>query len=139
MRTRAAVVAAAADGDRGTRGHGSVITAVTTYLMNPAEDVIVFGDELADGMWVLADDCCSRPPYGGTEDERLHSQRFRRVTRLRREGDLVTFIGEWLDGYQAMHQASTSSGWIAKKDSLAADEGLTATSHRQPQHSRHRH
>jgi hypothetical protein len=107
--------------------------------MNPAEDTIVFGDELSDEMWVLADDCCSRPPYGGTEDERLHSQRFRRVTRLRREGDLVTFIGEWLDGYQAMHQASTSSGWIVKKDSLPANRALTANSNRHPQPSRHRH
>ncbi|HEY2575322.1 MAG TPA: hypothetical protein VGI74_03335 [Streptosporangiaceae bacterium] len=130
---------ATANGDQATRGRSGVSTAVTTYLMNPAEDVIVFGDELADEMWVLADDCCSRPPYGGTEDERLHSQRFRRVTRLRREGDLVTFIGEWLDGYQAMHQASTSSGWIVKKDSLQASRGLTATPHRPPQHSRQRH
>jgi hypothetical protein len=137
MKARGAVLAAAR-GDRATRGHEGVGTAVTTYVMNPAEDVIVFGDELADGMWVLADDCCSRPPYGSTEDERLHSQRFRRVTRLRREGDLVTFIGEWLDGYQAMHQASTSSGWIVKKDSLPASRVLTASPHRQPQHSRHR-
>jgi hypothetical protein len=114
--------------------------ATTTYLMNPAEDLIVFGDELADEMWVLADDCCSRPPYGGTEDERLHSQRFRRVTKLRREGDLVTFIGEWLDGYQAIHQASTSSGWIVKKDSLPDGRAaLAANARRQPQHSRHRH
>ncbi len=138
MRPRASVVAAARR-DRGPRGRGGVSTAVTTYVMNPAEDVIVFGDELADEMWVLADDCCCRPPYGGSEDERLHSQRFRRVTKLRREGDLVTFIGEWLDGYQAMHQASTSSGWIVKKDSLPANRVLTASSHRLPQHSRHKH
>jgi hypothetical protein len=97
--------------------HGKT-TTVAAYVMNPAEDVILFGDELANGMWVLADDCGARPPYGVSEDERLHSQRFRRVTRLRREGELVTFVGEWLDGYQAVHQAGTSSGWIVKKDSL---------------------
>ena len=138
MKARGTVVAAA-NGDRGTRGRGSESTAVTTYRMNPAEDVIVFGDELADEMWVLADDCCSRPPYGGTEDERLHSQRFRRVTKLRREGDLVTFIGEWLDGYQAVHQASTSSGWIVKRDSLPASRVLTPSARRQPPHPKHRH
>jgi hypothetical protein len=128
-----------AKSERASRPRGSGPAAVTTYLMDPAEDVILFGDELADGMWVLADDCCSRPPYGGSEDERLHSQRFRRVTRLRREGDLVTFIGEWLDGYQALHQAGSTSGWIVKKDSLAAGTGLAAVPRKQAsQHPKHR-
>lgn len=104
---------------RPARAHGRSVSA---YVMSPAEDVILFGDELGNGMWVLADDCGARPPYGAAEEDRLRAQRFRRVTRLRREGDLVTFVGEWLDGYQALHQASASSGWIVKRDSLLARE-----------------
>jgi hypothetical protein len=119
MRTREPIVMATGEmREKVVQGRHGKTTTVAAYVMNPAEDVILFGDELANGMWVLADDCGARPPYGVTEDERLHSQRFRRVTRLRREGELVTFVGEWLDGYQAVHQAGTSSGWIVKKDSL---------------------
>jgi len=124
VRSREAVLVATTGetGDKATRGRHGSSTTVVAYLMNPAEDVILFGDELTNGMWVLADGCDARPPYGGTKDEQLHSQRFRRVTRLRREGELVTFVGEWLDGYQAVHQAGISSGWIVKKDSLRAGE-----------------
>jgi hypothetical protein len=119
MRTREPIVMATGEmSEKVIQGRHGKTTTVAAYVMNPAEDVILFGDELANGMWVLADDCGARPPYGVSEDERLHSQRFRRVTRLRREGELVTFVGEWLDGYQAVHQAGTSSGWIVKKDSL---------------------
>jgi len=132
VKAREAVLTAA-KGDRGIKARNGVSATVTAYVMNPAEDCILFGDELTDGMWVLADDCCSRPPYGGSEDERLHSQRFRRVTKLRREGDLVTFVGEWLDGYQAVHQAGASSGWMVKKDSLPAGTALLAGS---PRHGR---
>jgi len=125
VKAREAVLTTA-NGDRGAGAREGTSAPVAMYLMNPVEDVILFGDELADDMWVLADDCCSRPPYGNTDDEQLHSQRFRRVTKLRREGDLVTFVGEWLDGYQALHQAGASSGWIVKKDSLLVTRGLAA-------------
>jgi hypothetical protein len=104
-------------------------TQVARYLMNPAEDVILFGDELAEGMQVLPEDASMRH----SSDDSLRAQRFMKVTRLRRlpgngtMPDRIGFIGEWVDGYQ---EATSGSGiaisyaWIVKKDSIpgAADE-----------------
>lgn len=93
---------------------------VAAYLMNPAEDVIVFGDELAEGMWVLPA-TLPRRPYGDDEDSRIRSQRFRRVTRLRRvpaagaNQEQAVFVGEWIDGYQEIHSYAVTHGWITKK------------------------
>src|SRR5260370_3901705 len=96
MRTREPITKVTGEiGQTVTQGrHGKSIT-VATYVMNPAEDVVLFGDELANGMWVLADDCGARPPYGPTEDERLRSQRFRRATPLRPHGEPLTFVRAW--------------------------------------------
>jgi hypothetical protein len=97
--------------------------AVAAYLMNPAEDVIVFGDELAEGMWVLPEAASHRRPYGSDEDSRIRSQRFRQVTRLshRPASGLnppqAVFVGEWIDGYQEVHSYAVSHGWLVKKDS----------------------
>lgn len=97
-------------------------TAVSVYRMNPAEDEILYGDELRDGAWVLADDPTLRSPHGKDEDAKIRAQRFHRVNRLRREagyGDApakVVFIGEWVDGYQEIHRYAASHGWIVKKD-----------------------
>jgi hypothetical protein len=94
---------------------------VSRYVMNPAEDEIRFGDELADGMWVLCADPVFRSPHGHTEDEQMRQQRFRRVTRLRHDparGSLppqVAFVGEWVDGYQEVHSYSVQYGWLVKK------------------------
>src|SRR6266498_6053874 len=74
---------------------------VPVYRMNPAEDEIRFGEEITEGMWVLADSPIFRSPHGGGEDEKIRAQRFRRVTRLRREpassinpDSLIIFVGE---------------------------------------------
>lgn len=97
-------------------------TEASAYRMNPAEDVIVFGDELEEGMLVLAEEQHARQPHGSGEDERLRAQWFRRVTRLRREPGAapgapakVVFVGEWVDGYQEVHRYAVSYGWIVKK------------------------
>jgi hypothetical protein len=97
-------------------------TDVTEYRMNPAEDMIVFGDELEDGMWVLTESTMARQPHGYDEDSQIRRQRFRRVTRLRREPgyasapDKVVFVGEWVDGYQEVHAYAVTFGWLVKKD-----------------------
>ena len=91
-------------------------TAVAVYRMNPAEDKIVFGDGLADGMWVLAESTIMRQPHGGSEDDRIRQQRFRRVTRFSRlPSGSVRFVGEWVDGYQEVHQYAESWAWLVKK------------------------
>ena len=101
-------------------------TTIPVYRMNPAEDRIIFGDELADGMWVLCEDWILRTPHGDTEDERIRQQRFRRVTRLRRRpgshGSIVAFVGAWIDGYQEIHSYAESYGWLVKKDAAATGE-----------------
>lgn len=98
-------------------------TDVASYLMNPAEDVVIFGDKLAEDMWVLPENGLLRSLSTGTEEEQLRRQRFRKVTHLRRDpirdgGVIVTFIGEWVDGYQEVCRYNESHGWIVKKDSL---------------------
>jgi len=95
--------------------------AVATYLMNPAEDVICFGDELAEGMWVLPESASARRGKGGGEDALIRAERFRKVTRLRRVPAIgatpaqTVFVGEWIDGYQEIHSFAVSHGWLVKK------------------------
>jgi hypothetical protein len=95
---------------------------VAAYRMNPAEDEIRFGDELTEGMWVLPEDISLRPGVEASEDERIRGQRFRRVTRLRRESgygaapEKIVFVGEWVDGYQEIHTYAVTFGWLVKKD-----------------------
>lgn len=101
-------------------------TTIAVYRMNPAEDVILFGDELREGMWVLPEDITMRRPNGGDEDSRIRRQRFRRVTRLRREPGnpgLIIFVAEWVDGYQEVHRYAVSYGWIVKKERTDDSDG----------------
>jgi hypothetical protein len=95
-------------------------TDVASYLMSPAEDVICFGDELAEGMWVLPESAWARS-RGTGEDAAIRAQRFRKVTRLRRipamgaAPEQTVFVGEWIDGYQEIHSFAVSHGWLVKK------------------------
>lgn len=95
---------------------------VAAYRMNPAEDEIVFGDELAEGMWVLYEHPDARSSRSAPEEDRLRGERFRRVTRLRRKPPIggapeqVTFIGEWVDGYQEFHSSAITNTFLVKKE-----------------------
>lgn len=101
---------------------------MSVYQMNPAEDTVLFGDDLQEDMWVLSDSPEIRQPRGDNEDIQLRRQRFRRVTRLRIRpavGDspaAVVFVGEWVDGYQEVHSYGVMNGWIVKKDSIKPPE-----------------
>lgn len=105
-------------------------TETVRYRMNPAEDKIVFGGDLAEGMWVLNESITSRQPYGDSEDEKIRSQRFRRVTRLQSvPGGLIPgappgiiFVAEWIDGYQEVHRYAVTHAWIVKKDPITAGD-----------------
>ena len=79
--------------------------------MNPAEDVLLYGDELCVGMWVL-------PPeiLRGRDEDR--SQQFRKITKLRDNVSAV-FIAQWDDGYQEQQGPySPTWAWIVKRDSI---------------------
>jgi hypothetical protein len=98
-------------------------TTVDVYRMNPEADTIVFGDELAEGMWVIHECPEARCARNAPEEVQLRGQRFRRVTRLRTESDVsyaggayTVFVGEWVDGYQEVHEATIRTAWIVKRD-----------------------
>lgn len=103
-------------------------TETACYVMNPAEDTLIYGDELAEGMWVLPASPTARSNSGSSEDSVLRGERFRRVTRLRRQAaggglpELAVFIGEWVDGYLEFHTYGLVNGWIVKKDSMPGAE-----------------
>jgi hypothetical protein len=100
-------------------------TKIAAYEMNPAEDTLKYGDELREGMWVLPEDRHMRPGVEASEDAQLRGQRFCKVTRLRDVGDGITFIGEWIDGYQSTFgrpKIHKNYAWIVKKDPIAADD-----------------
>lgn len=103
---------------------------VASYAMNPAEDTVIFGDELAEDMWVIPEMTLVRSS-GGSEDDRLRGERFRRVTKLRIQparGEtpaLTVFIGEWVDGYQAVHSFAVTHGWIVKKAAQSETGGAS--------------
>lgn len=99
---------------------------VATYVMNPAEDVVLFGDELAEGMWVMQEDWVLRARAEMSEDQQLRMQRFMRVTRLRfapgPSSDLAVFVGEWVNGHQEIQRVAVTLGWIVKKSSIPGHE-----------------
>jgi hypothetical protein len=99
-------------------------TTVPVYRMNPATDRIIFGDELEEGMLVLYESPTSRGT--GTEDEQIREQRFRRVTRLQirqRYGTPFTvFVGEWVDGYQEVHDCAITTAWLVRKGQAGQEE-----------------
>ena len=92
------------------------------YRMNPAEDTLLRGDQLAEGMWVLAELTGVRQPRGTSEDDLLRRQRFRRVSNLQ----AGAFTGTWVDGYQETHLAPPDRLWIVKKAPADAEAAAAA-------------
>jgi hypothetical protein len=86
----------------------------TGYEMNPEEDIVLYGDELREGMLVLQE----YPVYRCSRDDTDRRQRFRRVLRPRTDDGQVCFIGEWEDGHQEVHAYGKSIGWLVKKASI---------------------
>jgi len=98
------------------------MNGTAAYLMNPATDTIVFGDELAVGMQVLPENRSIRHD-DGSEDSALRAQRFRTIIRIRGITPAtgyapaqVTFLGEWVDGYQEIWAGAVTHGWIVRKE-----------------------
>jgi hypothetical protein len=97
-------------------------TIVTPYVMNPAEDYLLFGDDIADGMWVLIEDESLRGGFESSEDQCIRGQRFARVTHLRREGEHIRFIAEYVDGFQRSRKVHTVLAWIVKRDTAPSPD-----------------
>lgn len=95
---------------------------VAAYRMNPAEDRIVLGDELTEGMWVLPEDQRLRT-HDGSEDGQIRAQRFRRIICRRVGPDYspsappqIMLIGEWIDGHQETWRGAVTNSWLVKKE-----------------------
>lgn len=86
------------------------------YRMNPAEDRIIDGTELAEGMLVLCENWTSRQPHDYDGEDLGRQDQFRKVTKLRHKGELIVFLGEWDDGYQETHTYHRDYTWLAKKE-----------------------
>jgi len=102
---------------------------VAQYVMNPAEDEIRFGDELAEGMLILPEDPSARY-QGVNQDDQLRGQRFRRITRIRpgHGGTLsspptVVIVAEWVDGYQEGWSGAVTCTWLVKKAAVRPAPG----------------
>jgi hypothetical protein len=93
-------------------------TRIAAYKMNPAEDRILYGDEITEGMWVMFEDPHGRCSDEAPEDEQIRSNRFCRVTRMRttNNGQTIVFIGEWVDGYQKRYATHGNASWIVKRE-----------------------
>ena len=98
--------------------------------MNPAEDVLVAGADLADGMLVRPEGSL----FVGDDADIARLTEPRRVTRLTRRADsgynggaVIEFIGEWPDGYQEVHRWAVTAYWIVRRDSIPHMPGRAAT------------
>lgn len=106
---------------------------ITSYLMNPETDAIVFAGDLTEGMVVLPESREYRASKGGQDGElRQRHQSFRVVTRLRRvpnqvyEGGVhITFVSQRPDGYQEVQYAGPNFPFIARKP-IPADGEATS-------------
>jgi hypothetical protein len=92
------------------------------YLTDPDTEYLVWGDELQEGMVVVVDgailsrenpDNIERDGYSRARV--LESARWCRVTKLRRRGELVSFIGVYGDGSQAARTYNIQFAWIVKR------------------------
>ena len=93
------------------------MTVINAYIMNPAEDTILYGSDIREGMLVLPESETVRY-MGGSEDQQLRAERFWRVTRLGRRLDMITFIGEQVDGFQRGWTVLDTNTWIVKRASI---------------------
>ncbi len=95
------------------------------YLNDPETEDLIFGDQLVEGMVVLIEGTLSRanPDHYQTtnpyDQHRIQeTARWCRVITLRRERDIITFIGEYGDGTKLKRSYNYCFTWYVKKASM---------------------
>jgi hypothetical protein len=93
------------------------------YLLDPdREDIILNGGELKEGMVVLIEDVHCRS-YTGTPLENLDvgdrhhyltCARWCRVKKLSTEGNMIRFVGVYVDGSKCVRSYNRDYAWIIK-------------------------
>ena len=100
------------------------------YVMNPETDILVpDGRGLKNGMTVLIEDSSMRanvPLAKHDQSEKFRALQYNRwcvVSNLQIErhpkGDVVTFVGTYLDGTQHKRWAGINKAWLCKRDSAS--------------------
>ncbi len=89
-------------------------------MMNPATEDLLYGDEICDGMRVLAG-------FSDRQNESsvvmqhaiLRDNRWCTVSKLRVENNnCIYFIGVYDDGIQIERDTFVATAWVVKKDSI---------------------
>lgn len=91
------------------------------YRMNPAEEDIIPGRDLRNGMTVLIEDQMAREHVREgllredyTRSRALKANRWCLVTKLQRRGDILSFVGVYDEGEQISRQYNDAYHWIVK-------------------------
>lgn len=92
------------------------------YRFNPMTEDLLYGDELMDGMVVLAGPASER--YNEQMPEMYNaglpvSNRWCEVSKARQEDDRkIYFVGLYADGQKVVRNTDLTAGWYVKKDSI---------------------
>ena len=97
------------------------------YMLDPATEDVLFGDDLRPGMIVVLEDGALRTDPDGPR-ENPQSSKWCQVDSIRfsenRNGKTVCFTGLYADGMKRMRGVYvTSHGWIVKKNSIPSTRG----------------
>lgn len=104
------------------------------YQMDPETDDLLYADELEDGMMVLIGEPEGRadetnPEFFGMS--LLNFNRWCKVSKLRLNHDIVTFIGVYPDGSKTRRVSDATMTWLVKKATIPtppASEALLLSS-----------
>lgn len=102
------------------------------FAMDPVTDDLIFGDELEVGMVVLVEDLVTRETrdpnkhYDGVSDEHMayirakadETARWCRIVRLRKDGEIITFVGLYSDGTKRTRTYNQAYAWFVKKNTI---------------------
>lgn len=107
---------------------------IDAWRMDPEKHTLLYGNELRAGMRVLTEPSILRRPTleqlkSISDDDRRYdrrrweeSARWCEVTKLRRDGELVTFIGKYDDGELIKRTMNESYAWYVEIDSIPEDD-----------------
>ena len=92
------------------------------YVANVADETIVFGDSLANGMRVLIEDSLLRGDESATNSYEVaraeETLNWCKVTKFKIRNGIATFVGVYDDGSLRVRTYATGHGWIVKENSI---------------------